>query len=228
MNFMLVYWFVIAAATFKAAREGFGTRFPNLTALAYSVFGALGTVLVVWMCVLVAQSNEHPGNRNWVVAGMLLWSVVGIALYGVQLWKRLKTGALKVGFPAIALASCVYLVFACANHYWFLRGDQNKISLLYADDVPWFAKASGCDQYVLVRIEKATAEYHCETDVMLGGASSRWPFIPWLDYKAGQSVRLKHFLEEYSGDPADLLKTDKGLVIQAVSPPPSTMRDAGH
>lgn len=195
MTFLLVYLFVTLPAAYQTVHGLVSPGLLTRSTAPFLGFCLLGALPTLWMVFVAGHQAVHPGYRNWEVPSLMAFALAGVALYGTQLWTRVKAGSHKVGFPVIALVGCIYMASACVNHYWFVRGDQNNVGVLFAGALPWFEHESGCDKAAIVRIEKTTAEYRCQTGTILGGALSHWPFIPWPDYKAGKSVRLKAFLE---------------------------------
>lgn len=145
-----------------------------------------------------------PGNlarTNW---SPLLFSVFGLSsvfafLYEARTVARERNAqqskgmSFRFGWRVLCVLAGLYMFLVCMDHYWFFRGDPDRVGVAYAGG-GLIDGLQLCDDDILVRMESPAAEYRCPLGFVFG-RDTKAPFIPW-PYDSGRSVELADRIAE--------------------------------
>lgn len=134
----------------------------NWSPVAFGAFGLVASILFLAMAASIALELRRG-------------TIVGISL--------------RLGGCVLCVMASLYVVFACADHYWFFRGDRVGVANVAGMRIPNLL----CEEELLVRLEEDGAHYRCPRYFILG-RNTRSPFVP--DYVAGHSVELGRRIAE--------------------------------
>lgn len=134
----------------------------NWSPVAFGAFGLLASILFLAMAASIAREL-----RRGTIAGI----------------------SFRLGGCVLCVMAGLYVVFACADHYWFFRGDRTGVANVAGMRIPDVS----CNDDLLVRLEEEGADFRCPRYIVFG-RDTRAPFAP--DYVSGRSVELARRIAE--------------------------------
>ncbi|MDP9897388.1 hypothetical protein J2W32_006455 [Variovorax boronicumulans] len=103
----------------------------------------------------------------------------------------------RAGTAVFAALAGIYLMFTAVDHWWFIRGDEEKTG--WASPSAMGVKEVDCD-FALVRVEDEVITYRC-AHLFVFGKLYAHPFVPWPSYSSGTSAEMKAKHDELMRQP---------------------------
>ncbi len=145
----------------------------------------------------VVKISGHPGQPNYSVYMLLVFSLLTLFIFGYAILKSVKeTSKLftwRNGDRLLFIGLSLYIVFTVADHFWFFAQNSDEsgsanFSAIKAEEVE-------CSTYGILRVDGDEMVYRCPQGLMYGVFSNK-PFIPWPGYFEARSRNLKRVYDE--------------------------------
>jgi hypothetical protein len=198
----LLQWLLVSVYV-KLTRDVISGEISPFSAGAKILLATLPSALVVSPLLIdiyksAKFSSGEPVSVHSSALTTWLFCVGGgmvVALYATRLMQQRRSGNqhfLSVGVNTMGFLCGLYILFAVADQWTFLREDENSgmVNWTFFQEEAQVADMHCNSDVLLVKGTRTeTALYRCPTSFALGRFATI-PFVPWPSYTEGESKQL--------------------------------------